>query len=216
MKHIFGKKNGQSGFSLVELMIVVGIIGVLATLALPRFKQFQAKAKMAEAMNVLSHVYTLEQAYNLDNNAYLAFGALGANTGTSSGGNACTPNAATHGLLGFSIEPCVAGAAVPRFSYTAALTGATGGFTATAVTGGGASNRVCAGNGAITVTLTDRNVSTVPTNGSFTSVVPTVIPTTTTASSSSSPVVSTATPFSHTKSLRGLDLSRPFCLFHPP
>ncbi|MCX6130635.1 MAG: prepilin-type N-terminal cleavage/methylation domain-containing protein, partial [Proteobacteria bacterium] len=50
MKKFLSLKN-EKGFSLVELMIVVGIIGILSTLALPRFKQFQAKAKMGEAKN---------------------------------------------------------------------------------------------------------------------------------------------------------------------
>lgn len=152
---IFGK-NTQSGFSLVELMIVVGIIGVLATLALPRFKQFQSKAKAAEAMNILQHVYTLQQSYSLDNNAYLAFTATGANPGTPSGTNQCTPPAGAV-TLGFAIEPCVAGAPTPRFSYSS-----TGGaaFLAIAVTGGAANNRICPGNGAFSIGLNNLNAPT--------------------------------------------------------
>lgn len=53
----------QKGFSLVELMVVVAIIGVLASLAVPKFQVFQAKAKQSEAKNNLSHIYTLEQTY---------------------------------------------------------------------------------------------------------------------------------------------------------
>ena len=53
MKKIFADK--ESGFSLVELMIVVGIIGILATMAMPKFQEFQSKAKMAEAKTSLSH-----------------------------------------------------------------------------------------------------------------------------------------------------------------
>ncbi len=151
---IFGK-NKQSGFSLVELMIVVGIIGVLATLALPRFKQFQSKAKLAEAMNVLQHVYTLEQSYSLDNNAFLAFTAYGANLNAASGGpNQCTPNAA-HQSLGLVIEPCVPGAPTPRFSYSATGGGAT--FLAIAATGGAAFNRICTGNPQFSIGLNQSN-----------------------------------------------------------
>ena len=40
----FSLKNDK-GFSLVELMIVVAIIGVLSALAVPKFQSFQAKAK---------------------------------------------------------------------------------------------------------------------------------------------------------------------------
>lgn len=62
--------KGSKGFSLVELMIVVGIIGILATLAMPRMQTFMAKAKQAEVKVNLGHMYTLEMAYYGDNNAY--------------------------------------------------------------------------------------------------------------------------------------------------
>ena len=57
------KRAAQKGFSLVELMVVVAIIGVLAALAVSKFQVFQAKAKQSEAKNNLSHLYTLEQTY---------------------------------------------------------------------------------------------------------------------------------------------------------
>lgn len=63
-------QNDQKGFSLVELMIVVAIIGILASLAVPRFQSFQAKAKASEAKANLSHAYTLEVAYHGDNDSY--------------------------------------------------------------------------------------------------------------------------------------------------
>ena len=65
---IFKKKN--SGFSLVELMIVVAIIGVLSALAVPRFQAFQAKAKATEARTSLASIFTLQQAYHGDNDTY--------------------------------------------------------------------------------------------------------------------------------------------------
>lgn len=158
MKHIFGKKAGQSGFSLVELMIVVGIIGVLATLALPRFKQFQAKAKMAEAQNVLQHIYTLEQSYALDNTVYMAVTQIGANTGAAVGGNICTGVAGAT-ALGLDIEPCVAAAPTPRFAYFVGVTGSTA-FIADARTGAAGFNRICAGNPNFAISLDQSNSST--------------------------------------------------------
>ncbi|MES2743972.1 MAG: type II secretion system protein [Bdellovibrionota bacterium] len=156
---IFGK-NKQSGFSLVELMIVVGIIGVLATLALPRFKQFQSKAKLAEAANVLQHIYTLEQSYSLDNNQFITMPAYGANTGTPSGQNTCPAagQAPANTLaLGFVLEPCVVGAPTPRFAYRVDQVGGTNFFQATAATGGAAANRICTGNAAFSVILNQSN-----------------------------------------------------------
>jgi prepilin-type N-terminal cleavage/methylation domain-containing protein len=64
------KRQSDSGFSLVELMIVVGIIGVLAAVATPKMQVFMAKAKQAEAKTTLSHIYTLEEAYFAENSSY--------------------------------------------------------------------------------------------------------------------------------------------------
>ena len=72
-------RQGQSGFSLVELMIVVAIIGILSALAVPRFQSFQAKARQSEAKNNLSHIYTLEQSYYGDNDTFTQISAVGRN-----------------------------------------------------------------------------------------------------------------------------------------
>ena len=64
------KRQSDSGFSLLELMIVVGIIGVLAAVATPKMQLFMAKAKQAEAKTTLSYIYTLEEAYFAENSTY--------------------------------------------------------------------------------------------------------------------------------------------------
>ncbi|MCX6119247.1 MAG: prepilin-type N-terminal cleavage/methylation domain-containing protein [Proteobacteria bacterium] len=64
------KFKGQKGFSLVELMVVVGIMGVLATLSMPKLNLFMAKSKQAEAKSGLSSIYTLQMSYFADNDMY--------------------------------------------------------------------------------------------------------------------------------------------------
>jgi type IV pilus assembly protein PilA len=56
-------KNSQSGFSLVELMIVVAIIGILSSIAVPQFQKFIFKARQTEAKTGLSSLYTAEKAF---------------------------------------------------------------------------------------------------------------------------------------------------------
>ena len=53
----------QTGFSLVELMIVVAIIGVLASIAVPTFQGFILKSRQAEAKGNLSVMYSAQKAY---------------------------------------------------------------------------------------------------------------------------------------------------------
>lgn len=70
MKKFFKSLTRQDGFTLVELMVVVAIIGLLSAVAIPNFKKYQAKAKMSEAKLQLSAVYTAEAAFFSDFNMY--------------------------------------------------------------------------------------------------------------------------------------------------
>ncbi len=58
------------GFSLVELLIVVAIIGVLSTMGVPTFRKMVAKAKKTEAKVALGGIYTVEQAFSTEYNTY--------------------------------------------------------------------------------------------------------------------------------------------------
>jgi type IV pilus assembly protein PilA len=71
MKTIFTKSlKRQDGFTLVELMVVVAIIGLLSAVAIPNFKKYQAKAKISEAKLQLSALYTAEASFFSDYNIY--------------------------------------------------------------------------------------------------------------------------------------------------
>ncbi len=60
MKYFYRK---DKGFTLIELMIVVVIIGILAAMAIPRFMQSTTKTKQSEAKLILKQVYVNERAY---------------------------------------------------------------------------------------------------------------------------------------------------------
>ncbi len=60
----------KSGFTLIELMIVVAIIAFLATVAMPNLTHFLAKAKRAEAYMNLHSIYAAEKAYFAEHGTY--------------------------------------------------------------------------------------------------------------------------------------------------
>ncbi len=62
--------RSKKGFTLIELMIVVAIIGILAAIAIPNFLKFQAKSKQSEAKTNLKGIFTAETSYFGENNTY--------------------------------------------------------------------------------------------------------------------------------------------------
>nr|BFD67698.1 hypothetical protein HAGR004_27200 [Bdellovibrio sp. HAGR004] len=95
------KRKSQSGFSLVELMVVVAIIGILASIAIPSINKYMAKARQSEAKTNLSSLYTAEKAFYTEYNTYDSrFAAVG-----------YTPEGSLRYNIGFSVAGAQATAA---------------------------------------------------------------------------------------------------------
>ncbi len=75
---MFRKCHSSKGFTLIELMIVVVIIGILAALAIPRFMRSTTKSKQTEAKQLLKQIYTMQHAYRQEFNAYCLNGVSAA------------------------------------------------------------------------------------------------------------------------------------------
>lgn len=87
------KMKKQQGFTLIELMIVVAIIGILAAIALPAYQDYTARARVSEGLTMASEA----KAFVADNAANVsppAAGGLGAGFPTGAVGAVPTPCAA--------------------------------------------------------------------------------------------------------------------------
>ncbi len=66
-----------AGFTLIEVMITVVIVGILAAIALPSYSQYVTRSKLMEAQGKLSDLRAQQERYFMDNRSYQLAGACG-------------------------------------------------------------------------------------------------------------------------------------------
>ena len=64
------KSNRQSGFTLIELMLTVGIIGAMAAIAIPNFMTYQARSRRSEAFTNLAAMASAQKAFQAERNYF--------------------------------------------------------------------------------------------------------------------------------------------------
>lgn len=122
------------GFTLIELMVVVAIVGILAAIAYPAYTNSVIKGKRAEGRTALLSLMQQEERYFTQNNSYLAFGNLSATATDASGASIAnplqltsgdSPSQAAYNLTASTcsattdLKSCVMVTATPNFTDTA-------------------------------------------------------------------------------------------------
>jgi len=74
---MFKALRKQEGFTLIELMIVVAIIGILAAIAIPNFLQYQLKSRQSEAKTNLQAIKTSEVSFQAERGCYIGIAVEG-------------------------------------------------------------------------------------------------------------------------------------------
>ena len=151
---MINKFKNDKGFTLIELMIVVAIIGVLAAIAIPQYTNFRYKAKTAEAKSNLGAIRLGQEAYFTEHEAYVVCAATPDAVAGSFPGKNAIPWADADGnfvKIGFSAKGQV------YYQYAVALPAA-GGFSASAL------GNLDGDNETATFSITDNGVWTIPTD----------------------------------------------------
>ncbi|ENX3947354.1 pilin [Photobacterium damselae] len=99
--------KGQKGFTLIELMIVVAVIGVLSAIAIPQYQKYVAKAEVASALATMTGVKTNIEASTVENGLFPKAGtesALGIPQSMDLGSITLEPKADSSGNIIFTFN----------------------------------------------------------------------------------------------------------------
>lgn len=105
------RSSNQRGFTLIELMITVAVVGILAAVALPSYTRYVARGKITDAVAALADYRVKMEQYFQDNRNY----------GTANGSCPVTITASQY----FTYS-CLVGSATPSVAYTATATSIAG------------------------------------------------------------------------------------------